>query len=1253
MAELKLFSQNVRGLSDSSKRRKIFHWLNDKDVNVILLQETHSTKETEHLWRSEWGGSILFSHGKSNARGVCILLKNNINYNLINTISDDEGRYLILDIEFGDVKMSLTNVYGPNTDSATFFISLIENIEKIENDNRIIGGDFNFVLDIEIDKKGGINKTNVHAQTVVQTYIEETELVDIWRFHHPEKKQYTWNRKKPSIVQCRLDFFLCSFGLVDSVKKSNIGAGFLSDHSNISLSLYTSKNKRGRGFWKLNCSLLNNLDYVKLIKETIIETVQYNKDTEPSLLWDTIKCQIRGASIKFSSTLKKNRNNLIEILEKKLNALEEKYAENNCPSIENDISKVKEDLHKEVDRKTKGAIIRCRIRWHEEGEKNSNYFINLEKRNFNNKTINRLINDEGIILDKQNEILEETCSFYKDLYTSKTVKEPILENIGGFKIDIPKLSFEDSEILDIPLEASEILNALKSTQNNKSPGIDGLPADFYKVFWTDIKDHIMEAFKAAFSNGLLSITQRRGQICLLPKKSKDPLRIKNWRPISLLNQDYKLLAKTIASRIKSVLTKIIDPDQTGFIKGRYIGENIIRTLDLLAFAEKENIPGLLISIDFEKAFDCLEWKFIEKALISFNFPDSIRKWIKILYTDISSCISNNGWASSFFNITRGVRQGCPLSPYLFIICSEILALAVRQNKDIKGFDINGKHFKIHQYADDTCITTPFCNNSFLAIFKTFERFKEISGLCVNYDKTEILRIGSLRNSEARFYTEKKINWTNGVITLLGIKICTNMNEITSQNILPIINKIKDMVDTWSKRKLTLYGKITIIKSLLISQLVYHLSVLPNPEQVLLKTIDKILFNYLWDNKPHRICKNTIVASKELGGLKMVSVFDKCIALKIAWVKRLFCIDEEYQQSWRNLAINSFVLDNNLMFKGNISETDANQVMVKKCNQFWKDVMLAWCKFNFHDNVTDINICHEQIWFNSHIKINGKLCFNKTMYEAGIVNIKDLCRNDGTIMKQEEIERLFDIKVNFLTYAGLINAIPKTWKTIMKNLTLTDTPRSTFNNVITAPSPSGWIYTNLVDNKVKFPEVARKKWSETLNTEISREEFLDYFITINKTTIYTKLRNFQFRLLHGILVTNIDRHKWGKLETDLCTFCQSEKESIVHILWQCNIVKLLWFRVIRWIHELSGIMINVSMKEILLGLQSTDCFFNMLNSVFLIVKQYVYASKCLQNKPCFAQCKSVIIRNIETEKGIAEKNGKIQYHNTKWQCLLNN
>ena len=229
-------------------------------------------------------------------------------------------------------------------------------------------------------------------------------------------------------------------------------------------------------------------------------------------------------------------------------------------------------------------------------------------------------------------------------------------------------------MLEQPISEEEVLSSLKSMARNKTPGEDGLPAEFYTVFWNDIKLYIMSSYQYSFENNSLSITQKRGILCLLPKRS-DPLQLKNWRPISLLNVDYKLVAKVVAERLKTCLPYLINEDQSGFIKGRYIGQNIVSLTDIIHYTEENDIPALLVSVDFEKAFDKLGWTFMIKSLEYFQFPEYIIKWVSILYTDIQSCISNNGCSSNYYRrLHRGVRQGCPLSPNIFIIAVELLAI---------------------------------------------------------------------------------------------------------------------------------------------------------------------------------------------------------------------------------------------------------------------------------------------------------------------------------------------------------------------------------------------------------------------------------------------------------------------------------------------------------------------------------------------------------------------------------------------------
>ena len=196
----------------------------------------------------------------------------------------------------------------------------------------------------------------------------------------------------------------------------------------------------------------------------------------------------------------------------------------------------------------------------------------------------------------------------------------------------------------------------------------------------------------------MSYTQKQAIITLIEKKNrKDRSFVDNWRPISLVNVETKIISKVIASRIKSVLPNIIHHNQTGYVKDRFIGETIRSIFDIMDYTVEKNIPGLLIFIHF----DSVEWGFLFKCLEAFNFGSDFLNWIKTFYTNVQSCIMNNGTTSNYFQLEGGVLQGDPLSPYLFIVVVETLAIAIRQNQEIRGISIENEETKILQYADDT------------------------------------------------------------------------------------------------------------------------------------------------------------------------------------------------------------------------------------------------------------------------------------------------------------------------------------------------------------------------------------------------------------------------------------------------------------------------------------------------------------------------------------------------------------------------
>ena len=308
MLDIKVCTFNVKGLSDSSKRQQLFHWLKLNKYSICLLQELHCDEQSINLWKTQWGDELFLSGSSRNSTGVGILINSNFTYtaqeyrNLIN------GRMQSLKININEKDYTFLNIYAPNNSTENYnFLTKIEEF-VIENDSQtlIIGGDFNTVIDITKDKKHGNINNNKKNRDIINAIIENNDINDIYRILNPSTKQYTWHSNHRPPIFCRLDYFLVSSNIVNSISVCKITTGIRSDHSIVYFKINVDNQPRGPGYFKLNNSVLLDIEYQEKIKQSVQEIANINSEANPNTLWEIIKGNIRNETIKYTSMKKKN-----------------------------------------------------------------------------------------------------------------------------------------------------------------------------------------------------------------------------------------------------------------------------------------------------------------------------------------------------------------------------------------------------------------------------------------------------------------------------------------------------------------------------------------------------------------------------------------------------------------------------------------------------------------------------------------------------------------------------------------------------------------------------------------------------------------------------------------------------------------------------------------------------------------------------------------------------------------------------------
>ena len=1034
---------------------------------------------------------------------------------------------------------------------------------------------------------------------------------------HPNKKEFTWSKRTQKIFLAkRLDFIFTSESLLPFYRDSDICSFGFSDHRVCVLNLDFSTFNRGPSVYKFNVSLLRNKSF---IDEVVLEINRIKTlDLDPHLTWEYIKAVIRDKGMAYGRSIAHLKRLEKENLNNQIKRLENSIISSPTDDLLKNYTELKLKLEIFEVNEAEGARIRAGQKWAQEGERCTKFFLGLEKQRSNNNTLfcvennnetRSQVTDPLLILDQIKNHFEtiysssssgNVCSTYDDIFVSS-------EGAGI-------LDDYDKSILNKSLSETEILNALKHSNNNSAPGLDGLPCELYKVLWKDIKDPLLASFNFSFAMGTLSFSQRSSLICLHHKGKELPReKIENWRPISLTNADYKLITKALARRLNTCLDKCIEKDQFSFIKGRQISD-LLRQLDDILEHGKSHFPdSIILSLDYAKAFDTISIASIRKALCFFEFGSEFTKWIDIILKDRLSCVRNGGYVSDFFKMERGVRQGCPISPLLFIITLELLARDIRKNENIKGIRIypDSEPIKIKLYADDATLFLKDITD-YREVLSRIKLFSYFSGLCLNKRKSSAMYIGNATRAGQILCGIKFVN----KLKILGL---TFSNEKTAssidENFAPRIEKLERVCSLWSKRKLTLIGKITILKTFGISQFIYIMQSIGISEPNLTK-INKIMFNFIWgpsgenDKKIIEKVKREIMCSKyEEGGLNMIDIFKMQNSFLLKWADSLLKSSENpINQSWQTIPLYCFIPVGGLsVFKCSVKGSDFKGLRLIR-STFWRRVLKTWLDNNTSDVEPPFNVL-DPIFNNSAVKFKKSPIFIETCIRRNMIYINDFIE-DGEIICFDTFKSRFGMTAEtHLAYNIIFNALKKVEGDIKSSLEILPTQIST-NKYLFQELETGCIsrknYYNLINKKVTVS--VKKTFRDMYQIE---EHNTDVWYSALQSTSEVKLIQLQWKILHNIYPTGVLLHKMKKRPSDQCEFCD-QQDTLVHFFVSCPVSRELWNEAETILARKLDTLFKLDERSILFGLSDDISISNgysaFVNLVCLIGKQTISSFK---------------------------------------------
>ena len=746
---LNLATLNVRGLRDPGKCTL--------GVNVAAVQETHFTCGADcRVLESDF--NVFSAYGSRTSVGVSLLVGRSLDADVDVVFAGDGGRLVVADVAVKSFKFRLVAVYATNiaAERVSFFRRLAPFLDVTKR--LVLMGDWNAILDPKIDKVGRGARRAGRCESSLAGLMTRHDLVDRFRLDHPGREMWTWLDSSPSAkVGSYLDRVLVRRADIDFVSCPTFHLIAWTDHKLVRVSLRLANRPSLAGYWKFNTSLLEIRDFrdrlESLIQRALVGAVTGNK------WWESLKHRIRDFATKYGRQLNLDRTAEAKSIDDRLSRA---VAGGDSLGVE----LARRDLERESSERYKGHVVRSRLRRVPNEAVKSNATAREEVRRFPDRYIASVKTADGRLVRSSREIRDAFRAHFRDRFARCT--DLPLREFRSYLADFPHLGVAEAASCEGVVTECEVRDALKQVGLNKSPGLDGLPYEVYLRMSHMFVPILTDMFNHWFAQGAIPGSVTKGVIILLKKGGRHVWEgLDDYRPITLLNTELKILARVLANRLQLVISDLIGPEQTFAVKGRSIQDNLHLIREVLKGIE-DDTEAALISLDQSKAFDTVDHRFLATVLETAGFKPEFRRWISMMYHNHQAVVQVNGRRSGTIAIERSVWQGCPLSPLLYVLALEPLLRRLRDEGT--GSSLRGVPFagpltaRVSAFADD--ITVFVSRRLYIkAVKEAVVEYERIAGAKVNFDKSEGLRLGAWRGSNT---LPGPFRWSDGPIRILGV-----------------------------------------------------------------------------------------------------------------------------------------------------------------------------------------------------------------------------------------------------------------------------------------------------------------------------------------------------------------------------------------------------------------------------------------------------------------------------------------------------